>query len=273
METTKTRYASLPSLGMGTWKLTGEACADRVCDALEIGYRHVDTAQAYENHAQVGQGLRRASVDREEIFLTTKVWFENLRAGVLQRSVEESLRELDVDYVDLLLIHWPNPKVPLEETLDALLAIQEQGRTRHVGVSNFPPTWLERASNRAPLVCDQVEYHPLLSQQALLETLREREMALVAYSPLAHGKLLDEPVLLEIAEAHERSPAQVALRWLLSQEGVATIPKASSREHLEENFDVFGFDLDEDEQQRLHRLAAREGERTVDPDFAPTWER
>lgn len=271
--TVPARGARIPALGFGTWQLEGRTCTERVADALAVGYRHVDTAKKYENHEAVGAGLRRSGVDREEIFLTSKVWFEDLAHDDVIASTEASLKELDTDYLDLLLIHWPNPRVPLEETLGAMRELQEKGRVRHLGVSNFPPSWVEQAVEHATLVCNQVEYHPLLSQQKLLEVLRANDMALVAYSPLAHGEGLDHPVLEEIARAHDRSPAAVALRWLVSQEGVAAIPKAASREHLEENFRIFEFELDEEEIRRIHALAEREGERTVDPDFAPKWER
>lgn len=273
MKRISVRDARIPALGFGTWKLQGSRCAERVADALAVGYRHIDTAEAYDNQEQVGLGLRRSKVAREEVFLTSKVWFENLRRADLLARAETSLKELGTDYLDLLLVHWPNPEIPLGETLAALRELQEKQRLRHIGVSNFPPSWVEAAVEQAPLVCDQVEYHPLLSQQPLLETLRAHDMALVAYSPLAHGKLLENETLQEIARGHDRSPAQVALRWLVSQDRVAAIPKASSREHLEQNFAIFDFELDESEMQRLHALAERKGERTIDPAFAPVWER
>jgi 2,5-diketo-D-gluconate reductase B len=273
MKIIKAGDAEIPGLGFGTWQLQGQACADRVADALGVGYRHLDTAQMYENHAQVGAGMRRSGVVRESIFLTTKLWFDSLHRAAVRRSTEESLRDLGTDYVDLLLIHWPNEEVPLQETLDAMLEQREKGRVRHIGVSNFPPSWLEEAADAAPVVCDQVEYHPLLSQDPVLGPIRGRGLALIAYSPLAHGELLEHPVLREIAGAHGRTPAQVALRWLIQQSQVGAIPKAASRDHLQQNFQIFDFNLGDDEMQRLHGLAKREGERTVDPDFAPRWER
>lgn len=273
MKTIVTGNALIPALGLGTWQLQGKHCADCVADALAAGYRHVDTAQRYDNHEAVGAGLRRSGLARDEVFLTSKLWFEHLRRDDALASMEETLKELGTDYVDLMLIHWPNPKVPLEETLEAMQRMREKGWIRHIGVSNFPPSWLEEAAELAPIVCDQVEYHPLLSQGHLLDALRAREIALIAYSPLAHGEVVDEPTLVEIGRAHERSAVQVALRWLLQQERVGAIPKASSREHVEENLRVFDFELDEEEMRRIHALARREGERTVDPDFAPGWER
>jgi len=273
MHTIHAGGAEIPSLGLGTWQLRGTTCARRVADALAIGYRHLDTAQMYGNHEAVGAGMRRAGVPREEIFLTSKLWLDSLGASAVAAGTEQALRELGTDYLDLLLIHWPNPDVPLGETLDAMRAQCQQGRVRHLGVSNFPPSWLEKAVSAAPIVCNQVEYHPFLSQQHLLDPVRTRGMALVAYSPLAHGRVHEHAVLQELADRHGRSPAQVALRWLLSQPQVAAIPKASRREHLEENFDVFGFTLSQEEMARLHALAEDEGARTVDPEFAPRWER
>jgi diketogulonate reductase-like aldo/keto reductase len=273
MQVVSARGARIPALGFGTWQLQGGDCAERVAEALDLGYRHVDTAQAYENHERVGEGLRASGVGREEIFLTTKLWFENLRHDEVLSSAERSLKELGTDYVDLLLVHWPNEAVDLEETLGAMLELRDRGRVRHVGVSNFPPSWLEEAAEDAPVVCDQVEYHPLLSQDRLLAAIRARDMALVAYSPLAHGRILDDPVLQEIARSHGRSAAQVALRWLVQQERVCAIPKASSREHVEENLRIFDFELGPEEMERLHALAERRHERVIDPEFAPEWER
>lgn len=273
MKTISARGATIPALGFGTWQLQGDVCAERVCDALATGYRHIDTAQRYDNHEAVGEGLRRAEVARDEVFLTTKLWHDQLGGDAVRNASERSLRELDTGYLDLLLIHWPSDDVPLEETLNAMVGLREEGLVRHVGVSNFPQSSLERAAELAPVVCNQVEYHPLLSQDHLLGSLRARDMALVAYSPLAHGEVLDDPVLREIAETHERSASQVALRWLLSQDGVAAIPKASTRRHIEDNFRVFEFDLTDAEIARIDALARERGNRTADPEFAPQWER
>ncbi|HEM46587.1 MAG TPA: aldo/keto reductase, partial [Alphaproteobacteria bacterium] len=209
MKAIVTGNARIPALGLGTWQLQGKHCADCVADALAAGYRHVDTAQRYDNHEAVGAGLRRSGLARDEVFLTSKLWFEHLRRDDALASMEQTLKELGTDYVDLMLIHWPNPKVPLEETLEAMQQMREKGWIRHVGVSNFPPSWLEEAAELAPIVCDQVEYHPLLSQGHLLDALRAREIALIAYSPLAHGEVVEEPTLVEIGRAHDRSAVQV----------------------------------------------------------------
>lgn len=252
--------ATIPALGLGTWDLRGDTCIARVADALELGYRHIDTAEMYDNHREVGAGIRRSRVDREQVFLTTKVWRDDLtRRGVLA-STERALTELGTEYVDLLLIHWPSDDVPLEHTLDAMLELRAQGKVRHLGVSNFAPPWLERAVAHAPIVCNQIEYHPFLAQDDALLQIREHGLALIAYCPLAHGRVATNAVLREIGQAHRKSPAQVALRWLLQQDSVGAIPKAADRRHLEQNFDVFDFCLDDLQMHRVGELADR-GER------------
>jgi 2,5-diketo-D-gluconate reductase B len=216
--------------------MQGDTCTKAVVMALDMGYRHIDTAAAYENEEAVGAGVRAAGVPRDEVFLATKVWRDQLRPDDLARSAEGSLRRLGVDYVDLLMLHWPNPDVPLEDTLGALVAQRDAGRARLIGVCNFPPGLLTRALEIVPdLACNQVEYHPLLGQNRLLVVAREHGMFLTAYSPIARNRIAGERVLQEIAATHGASVAQVALAWLLAQDRVVPIPKASSREHLEEN--------------------------------------
>mgnify|MGYP005856316679 CR=1 FL=1 len=255
--------ARIPRLGLGTWQLQGDACVRTVEQALSLGFRHLDTAQMYENEEAVGRGLRQAGIPRDQVFVTTKIWREHLDRDGVQR--------LGLDAVDLLLIHWPDPAAPLEETLSAMQELQQQGKVAHLGVSNFPVAWLEKALEIAPVVCDQVEYHALLAQPALLHALRNRGLALVAYSPLAHGRLLEEPAVRDVAERLGASPAQVALRWLLGQEQVVAIPKASKRAHLEDDLRAWELELDAQARERLDTLSSR-GERTLDPDFAPRWD-
>jgi 2,5-diketo-D-gluconate reductase B len=261
---------AVPALGLGTWMLEGEACRRAVGEALALGYRHLDTAQAYGNEAEVGRALRESAVAREEVFVTTKVWLDDLAPDRLVPSVEASLRRLGSDHVDLLLVHWPSREVPLEDTLEALEGVRRRGWTRLVGVSNFPPSLLRRALAAAPVACDQVEYHPFLAQDALLAVCREHGALLTAYSPLARGRVLRDPVLREIAEAHGATPAQVALRWLVAHDGVAAIPKASSREHLGANLASVDLALSATERARIDGLAR--GQRLVSPSFAPDWE-
>ena len=260
---------SIPLLGLGTWDLRGSECVRAVHEALDIGYRHIDTAQMYENESEVGRGLGESGVDREHVFVTTKLWTNNLTRRAVASSFEESLKRLGIDYVDLLLIHWPNPNVPLEETLEAMMRLRDSGAARAIGVSNFPVALWERGLELAPVPFNQVEYHPFLDQSALLELARNRGLQLVAYRPIAKGSVADEPVIQEIARRCERTPIQVALRWLV-QRGVVVIPKSARRPHLEENFQIFDFELTDDELDRIAALGR--GERFVDPGWAPGWD-
>ena len=261
----------VPALGYGTWQLTGAACVEGVADALAIGYRHIDTAQIYDNEAEVGEGMRRADVERDAIFLTTKVWFDRYTRDTLPPSVDASLRKLGTDYVDLLLLHWPSDEVELEETLEAMRQVQEQGKTRHIGLSNHPPSQVRRAQQHATIFCNQVEYHPYLSQDELLSLARQTDHMLTAYSPIARGRVADDPALRAIAEAHGKSVVQVALRWLIQQDHVAAIPKASTPEHRRSNFDIFDFQLSDEQMGRI--AALDQGLRLGEPAWAPDWER
>ncbi len=261
-----------PLLGLGTWDLRGAECVRAVHEALDIGYRHVDTAQMYENEREVGRGLSESGVDREQLFVTTKLWLDNLTRKALPSSFEESLKRLATEYVDLLLIHWPNAEVPLEETLEAMNRLRESGKARAIGVSNFPTALWKRALEMAPVPVNQVEFHPFLDQSALIGFARERELQLVAYTPIAKGKVAEEAAIVAVARAHERTPVQVALRWLI-QQGVSAIPKSSRREHLEENFRVFDFTLSDEEMERISALPR--GLRLVNPGWpgwAPAWD-
>lgn len=272
MHYVNTKDAAIPKLGFGTYKLQGATAQEMTERALAMGYRHIDTAQAYDNETEVGHGIAASDVDRENIWVTTKVWWERLGSlDEVKRSVEGSLQRLGLEQVNLLLIHWPHPNLPLEQYYPYLLEMHDQGYTRHVGVSNFTPELIHRAAgidNR--LINNQVEYHPLLDQSELLAACRQHGISLTAYSPLAQGQLVDHPLLLEIGNNHSRTPAQVSLRWLMQQDDVLAIPKTSNPERLEENFNVFDFDLLDDEMERLNELA-RQRQRVVDPDFAPNW--
>jgi 2,5-diketo-D-gluconate reductase B len=261
--------ANIPILGLGTWHLEGARCARQVRDALEVGYRHIDTAQAYGNEKQVGEAVRETQIPRKEIFVTTKVWLENLEKDSVVSSGEESLERLGLDYVDLLLIHWPNPDVPLQETFEGMETLHAQKKTMHVGVSNFTPSLWSRALDLAPVICNQVEYHPYLNQVEHLSVALVRDLALIAYCPLARGTVAQDPTLQDVGKRYGKSPAQVTLRWLIQQLSVAAIPKASTREHLEENFDIFDFDLTPGEMERIASLAR--DRRFIDPSWAPEW--
>ena len=259
----------VPALGLGTYRLKGTAGRAAVAEALDIGYRHIDTAQSYENEGDVGHGIADSAVERSDIFITTKIWMSNLSAERVRTSTEESLRKLKTDYVDLLLIHWPGHDVPLQETLDAMLRLMENGRTRHIGVSNFPPDLVRRATRCAPIFCNQVEYHPFLAQDELLSLAVDLDFLLTAYTPIARGQVMKDETILQIAAAHGKSPVQVTLRWHLQQENVAAIPKAADARHRRSNFDIFDFELSEDEMDRISALGR--GLRFVDPQWAPEW--
>jgi 2,5-diketo-D-gluconate reductase B len=261
---------TIPKLGFGTWQITGADCVVAVRDALELGYHHIDTARAYGNEAQVGQGLHDCGRNRDEVFLTTKLWYAELSAVGVHDQLEQSLRDLRTDYVDLLLIHWPNPRVALAETLGAMLEARDAGRVRQIGVANFPSALLREALDHAPLICDQVEYHPYLGQPQVLELAREHDLMVTAYSPLAQGEALHDPVIREIGAAHGKTAAQVVLRWLLDQPNVAAIPKAASHEHRAANLDVFDFQLSDEERGQIAGL--ERGLRTIDPSWAPEWD-
>ena len=270
-----TRYdvhgTSIPALGLGTWQITGDDARDAVEHALSLGYRHVDTAQIYKNEAEVGAGLAASGVPRADVFLTTKVWTDNMGAGRLAASVDESLTKLQTDYVDLLLLHWPNEGVDFEDTLGRLDGVRRAGKARLVGVSNYPSGMLRRALGVVPdLATDQVEYHPFLDQSPLLEVVREQGMVLTAYSPLAQGEAVADATLAEIGEAHGASAAQVALAWLLEQDRVVAIPKASSATHREGNLGALDVALTDDDRARIAALP--KDHRLADPDFAPDWD-
>ncbi|MDP8930554.1 MAG: aldo/keto reductase, partial [Actinomycetota bacterium] len=221
----------VPALGFGTWQLSGQAAVEAVHHALELGYRHLDTAQMYRNEAQVGQALAASGLDRSEVFLTTKLLPRNLEPDRVHRSTRESLERLQTDYVDLLLIHWPAFADPMEATLAAMVALREAGTARHIGVSNFTPTLLREALDHAPLFSNQVEYHPYLAQPELRQVAVERELMLTAYSPLAKGGVVDDETLTEIGRRHGKTATQVSLRWLIQQDHVAAIPRSADREH------------------------------------------
>jgi 2,5-diketo-D-gluconate reductase B len=244
----------VPSLGFGTWRLSSQECVRAVERALALGYRHIDTAQIYANEDEVGRAIRNSGVDREGIFLVTKVWTSSFSYDDVIRSTHESLRKLQTEYVDLLLMHWPNPSVPLKETLGAMRELQEEGSVKHVGVSNFPPSMVEEATEHATVFCNQVEYHPYTAQDKLLEQAEKMDYLLTAYSPIAKGRVSKDATLKEIGEAHGKTPAQVALRWLVQQDKVAAIPKAASEDHLKSNLDIFDFELSDEEMERIFAL-------------------
>ncbi|WP_440994948.1 aldo/keto reductase [Arhodomonas sp. SL1] len=274
MKLVETNGADIPKIGFGTFQLEPEVAQARVRDALAVGCRHIDTAQMYNNEAAVGEAIRDSGVPREDIFVTTKVWVDRFRDGDLQRSTEESLKRLGLEYVDLLLLHWPNPEVPLEETVGALNDTRRRGMTRHIGVSNFTVNLLREAvaATEYPLVTNQVEFHPHLSQAPVREELARHDMALTAYCPLGQGRVLEEPAIRRIAEAHGKDPGQVVLRWHYQQPDVIAIPRSARAERVRSNMDLLDFELSDAEMAEISSLAREDG-RIINPDsLAPAWD-
>ncbi len=264
--------AKIPAIGLGTWKLNHAEGERAVEAALAAGYRHIDTAAMYDNEEAVGRGLANGGVKRDDIWVTTKAWRTEWRRDALLASARNSLDKLKLSQVDLLLIHWPDPAMILEETIDALNEAKALGLARHIGVSNFPPRLLRAAVERSgePLVANQCEYHPMLDQTAALAECRKAGVAFVSYCPLGRGELLEHPVVVEIARAHGRTPAQTLLRWHVQQPGVVAIPRSRSPERIASNLHVFDFQLTDDDMNRLFALASKGG-RIVNPETAPNW--
>src|SRR3974390_1929918 len=262
---------TIPLVGLGTWMLRGRECARLVQQAIQLGYRHIDTAQMYDNEREVGEGVR-ASGKRPEVIVTTKVQPTLLAPHDLERSVKESLARLRLDVIDLLLIHWPNPRVPLSETLGAMAKMRREGYARAIGVSNFTVALLDEANKLSsePLVCNQVEYHPYLDQDKGIAACRRHGMAVVAYSPVARGGVKGDKLLERIGEVHKKTATQVCLRWL-TQQGIAALPRPSTVERLQENFTIFDFRLSDTERKKIAGLARRGG-RLVDWSYSPDWD-
>ena len=264
--------AKIPAIGLGTWELRGRTCARLVEQALRLGYRHIDTAQVYENEREVGEAVRASGVRRDEIFLTTKVWTTHFKPNDLERSAKESLARLRLNEIDLLLLHWPNPQVPLAETLGALARVKQSGLARHIGVSNFTVALIDRAVAACPepLVCDQVEFHPYLDQAKVRDASVRHGMAVVAYSPLAKGRIRNDRALLRIGDRYRKTAAQVCLRWLV-QQNVAAIPRTSKLERLSENIEIFDFELSSEDMGQISGMGSVNG-RLTDYGFAPKWD-
>jgi diketogulonate reductase-like aldo/keto reductase len=253
--------AQIPAIGLGTWRLSDDECVESVRWAIETGYRHIDTAARYENEEAVGAGIRASGLPRDELFITTKVWHSELKTGDFRRSVQNSLKRLNLSQVDLLLIHWPNADVPLNETLGALNEAKKQGLTRHIGVSNFTARLVREAVRQSsePLVVNQCEYHPYLDQTKVREACRENGLAFTSYCPLGRGELMDDPVIQGIAARHGKTGAQIVLRWHVQQPGTIAIPKSGNRQRIAENLAVFDFSLSDEEMRSISGLARSDG--------------
>jgi 2,5-diketo-D-gluconate reductase B len=268
-ETVEAKGFHIPIIGLGTWALRGRDCARLVEQAIRIGYRHIDTAQMYDNETEVGEGVRASGL-RSQVMVTTKVQPERLAPHNLERSVKESLVRLRLDAIDLLLIHWPNPRVPLAETLGAMAKVKREGLVKQIGVSNFTVALLDEANKIAKdLVCNQIECHPFLDQDKVIAACRKAGMAVVAYSPIARGGAKGDTVLERIGKAHGKSAAQVCLRWL-TQQGIVVIPRTSKIERLQENKDILDFELPDAEMKEIAGLAR--GRRIVDWSWSPKWD-
>lgn len=268
MEFVTVQGTEVPALGFGTWELEGDTCATATEAALELGYRHIDTAQAYENEHLVGAALTAAPVERSDVFLTTKVWNDNLdHPDHVRASVHESLHKLNTEYVDLLMVHWPVHWDQLPANFAVMRDLQEQDKVRYLGVCNFSYRQVEAALEHAALFALQVEHHPYLAQNELLRLAEELDLLFTSYSPLGRGEVLKDPVITQIAHAHGATPAQVVLRSLLDEHGpVATIPKASTREHAADNLGALDIDLSDSERAAIAGLD--NGTRYVDPPWA-----
>ena len=272
MDVIESHGARIPILGFGTMTLKEDQCVQLVEASLKLGYRHLDTAQMYGNEREVGSGMRGSGLKREDIFLTTKVWFTQLASGDFERSVDESLERLGLPWVDLLMIHWPNAQVPLSESIAALCKMKKAGLTKHIGVANFNIAMIEEAVKLAsqPIAVLQIETHPYLGQSKVIAAARRYGMAVVGYCPLARGKVPAEAVLQRIGKAHGKTPAQVALRFL-EQQQIIPIPRTSKRERLAENLGSLDLKLSEAEMAEIAKLQ-RPDSRIVSPPQAPVWD-
>jgi 2,5-diketo-D-gluconate reductase B len=273
MQLVESNGARIPIIGLGTWQLNGGTAIQMVCEALQLGYRHIDTAAMYGNEPEVGEGIRASDVPRDQIFLTTKVWLDNLGAQDFRRSVEQSLKKLKLPYVDLILIHWPNARIPLTETVPAMLKVKRDGLAKHIGVSNFTVALVEQATRLSnEFVTNQIELHPYLDAGKVIAACRRHGLSVTAYCPIARGNAVADKVMGRIGAGHRRSAAQVCLRYLV-QQGIIVIPRTSKSERLKENLSIFDFALSEAEVGQIGELAHPKGRgRVVNLGHAPEWD-
>lgn len=274
MKTVSANGADIPAIGLGTWELRGEPCAKLVETALQNGYTHIDTAQMYQNEREVGAGIRASGVNRDSLFVTTKVWPENYSTDDFARAVDERLELLNCGTLDLLLLHWPPRAVSMAEAVAALNQAKRSGLARHIGISNFTVKQVEEAValSDEPLACNQIEYHPLINQDKVRAACARHGLAVTAYCPIARNKVADEPVMRDIAQRHNASPAQVALAWLAGHGDVISIPRSSRPERLVDNLKALEISLSEDEMVKIGALKSR-NLRLVDPESVrPEWD-
>jgi len=274
MQTVNANGANIPALGFGTFRMPEEDVHRILPQALKLGFRHVDTAQVYKNEAAVGDAIARSGVSRGDIFLTTKVWVDQYKHDHFIRSVDESLTKLKTDYVDLLLLHWPKSDVPLAERIGALNELHKAGKVRNIGISNFNVALMDESVrlSDAPIANNQIEYHPYLDQTKVIEAARKHGISITAYYLMADGKVPKDEVLRDIGAKHGKTAAQVALRWAVQQPDVIALSKTATESRLPENFDIFDFDLSDEEMKAIFALAKKDG-RIVNPGhLAPEWD-
>jgi 2,5-diketo-D-gluconate reductase B len=272
MEHLQTQGISLPRLGLGTFRMQGDACRAAVESALGVGYRHIDTAEMYGNEDPIGVAIAASGIARKDLHVTTKVWNENLAPDAIRRAFDASLKKLRLDHVDLYLVHWPSKKMNLSAMFETLMQLKQEGRTRAIGVANFNIALLKTVVEeiKAPIACNQIEYHVMLDQTPVRRYLAAKSIPLVAYCPLAQGRAASDPTLVAIGRKHGASAAQVALKWLLDQDGVAAIPKASRAESQQANLDAQNIGLDDEDMKAIAALP--KNQRFVNPGFAPAWD-
>jgi 2,5-diketo-D-gluconate reductase B len=272
MDNLQTQRISLPRLGLGTFRMQGDACRTAVESALGLGYRHIDTAEMYGNEAPIGAAIAASKIARKDLHVTTKVWNENLSPDAIRRAFDASLKKLRLDQIDLYLVHWPARNMNLPAMFETLMKLKDEGRTRAIGVANFNVALLKKVVEeiKAPIACNQVEYHVMLDQTPLRKYLASKSIPLVAYCPLAQGRAASNDTLAAIGKKHGASAAQVALKWLLDQDGVSAIPKASRQESQQANLDALNIGLDDEDRQAIAGLP--KDRRCVNPGFAPAWD-
>ncbi|MDY7561365.1 aldo/keto reductase [Pseudomonas sp. 10B1] len=272
MKSLISKSLTIPRLGFGTFRMPGDGCQAVVESAIEVGYRHIDTAAMYDNEASVGRALAASGIARSELFVTTKVWHDQLEPTALLKSFDTSLSKLGLEYVDLYMVHWPSASMDMAALMKTLGSLRDSGRIRELGVCNFNMPMLRTAIDElgASVAAVQVEYHPFLDQTRLLTFLRERNIPLVAYAPLAQGRAASDPTLMQIGAKHDVSAAQVAIAWLLDQDGVIAIPKAQRAESQKANLEALAVKLDDEDRQAIASLA--KDQRFVQPPFAPDWD-
>lgn len=272
MENIETQGISLPKLGLGTFRMQGDICRAAVESGLGLGYRHLDTAEMYGNEEAIGAAIAASKIARGDLHVTTKVWNENLAPDAMRRAFDASLKKLRLDHVDLYLVHWPAKNMNLPVMFETLMKLKQEGRTRAIGVANFNIALLKTVVEeiKAPIACNQVEYHVMLDQTPLRKYLTAKSIPLVAYCPLAQGRVASDEALARIGKKHNVSAAQVALKWLLDQDGVAAIPKASRPESQQANLDALKLKLDDADRTAIAGLP--KGKRCVNPGFAPAWD-